>query len=108
MPPNPAHPTADRFIGQVEPAFGKQFLDVAIAQGEADIEPNCMLDDGRREAVAAVVPRVRAGPPGRLRTRLSRELIGIGARFVIAGTDTNYVPAGARHDTAALRAIKLD
>jgi hypothetical protein len=27
---------------------------------------------------------------------------------VIAGTDTNYVLAGARQDTAALRAIKLD
>jgi hypothetical protein len=48
------HPTADRFIGQVEPAFGKQFLDVAVAQGEADIELNCVLDGGRREAVAAV------------------------------------------------------
>src|SRR4029077_6591972 len=48
------HPTADRFVEQVEPAFGKQFLDVAVAQGEADIEPNCVLDDGRREAVAAV------------------------------------------------------
>jgi len=27
---------------------------------------------------------------------------------VIAGTDTNYVLAGARQDTAALRAIKID
>ena len=35
-------------------AFGRQFLDVAVAQGEADIAPNCVLDDGRREAVAAV------------------------------------------------------
>ena len=34
------------------------------------------------------------------------ELIKLGARFVIAGTDTNYVLAGARQDTAALRAIK--
>jgi hypothetical protein len=47
------HPTADRFIGRVEPALGKRFFDVAAAQGEADIEPNCVLDDGRREAVAA-------------------------------------------------------
>ena len=29
------------------------------------------------------------------------------ARFVIAGTDTNYVLAGARQDTEALRAIKI-
>jgi hypothetical protein len=27
---------------------------------------------------------------------------------VIAGTDTNYVLAGARQDTTALRAIKID
>jgi len=48
------HPAPDRFVGQVEPAFGKQFLDITIAQGEAEIEPNCVLDYGRREAVAAV------------------------------------------------------
>ena len=41
-------------------------------------------------------------------TGLQGELIRLGARFVIAGTDTNYVLAGARQDTAALRAIKID
>ena len=41
-------------------------------------------------------------------TVLQGELIGLGARFVIAGTDTNYVLAGARQDTAALRATKID
>src|SRR5712692_7444822 len=41
-------------------------------------------------------------------TVLQGELIGLGARFVIAGTDTNYVLAGARQDTAALRAIKIN
>ena len=40
-------------------------------------------------------------------TDLQGELIRLGARFVIAGTDTNYVLAGARQDTAALRAIKI-
>ena len=38
---------------------------------------------------------------------LQGELIRLGARFVIAGTDVNYVLAGARQDTAALRAIAL-
>ena len=38
---------------------------------------------------------------------LQGELIRLGARFVIAGTDVNYVLAGARQDTAALRAIPL-
>src|SRR5215470_9424341 len=40
-------------------------------------------------------------------TELQGELIRLGARFVIAGTDTNYVLAGARQDTTALRAIPL-
>jgi hypothetical protein len=53
-------PAPDRFVGQVEPAFGKQFLDIALAQGEAEIEPNCVLDDARREAVAAVRERSHA------------------------------------------------
>ena len=41
-------------------------------------------------------------------TELQGKLIRLGARFVIAGTDTNYVLVGARQDTAALRPIKLD
>jgi hypothetical protein len=36
--------TAERFVGHVEPAFGEQFLHVAVAQREADIEPNRVLD----------------------------------------------------------------
>jgi 4-hydroxy-2-oxoheptanedioate aldolase len=38
---------------------------------------------------------------------LQGELVRLGARFVIAGTDVNYVLAGARQDTAALREIPL-
>ena len=39
---------------------------------------------------------------------LQGELVRLGARFVIAGTDTNYVLAGAKADTAALREIPLN
>jgi 2-keto-3-deoxy-L-rhamnonate aldolase RhmA len=38
---------------------------------------------------------------------LQGELIRLGARFVIAGTDVNYVLAGARADTSALRQVPL-
>ena len=38
---------------------------------------------------------------------LQGELIRLGARFVIAGTDVNYVLAGAHQDTTALREIPL-
>jgi hypothetical protein len=41
-------------------------------------------------------------------TVLQGELMALGARFVIAGPDTNYVLAGARQDTVALRAVKID
>ena len=39
--------------------------------------------------------------------KLQGELVQLGARFVIAGTDTNYVLAGAKADTEALRKIPL-
>jgi 2-keto-3-deoxy-L-rhamnonate aldolase RhmA len=39
--------------------------------------------------------------------KLQGELVRLGARFVIAGTDTNYVLAGAKADTTALREIPL-
>jgi len=33
---------------------GKKFFDVSIAEREAQVEPDGMLDDNRRKAVAAV------------------------------------------------------
>src|SRR5271156_6262960 len=48
------HPAADRFIGDLEPTLGKEFLHVAVAQGEAEIEPDRVLDNRRRKAVAAI------------------------------------------------------
>ena len=51
------HPSPHRLVGSVEPSFGQQFLDVAVAQGEAEIEPNRVLDDLAREAMATVAER---------------------------------------------------
>jgi hypothetical protein len=34
--------------------LGEQLFDVSVAQGEAEIEPNRVLDDLRQEAVAAI------------------------------------------------------
>src|SRR6516164_6096236 len=48
------HPTPDGFIGDVEPSLGEELLDIAITQGEAQVEPDGMLDDHRRKAVLAV------------------------------------------------------
>ena len=44
----------------VEPSLGQQLLDIAVAQGEAEIKPDRVLDDLGREAVAAVTERSHA------------------------------------------------
>ena len=51
------YPAPHRFVGNVEPSVGQQFLDIAVAQGEAEIKPDRVLDDLGREAMAAVAER---------------------------------------------------
>src|SRR5947209_11581833 len=48
------HPAADRFIGDLKPTLGEEFLHVTVAQGEAEIEPDRVLDNRRRKAVATI------------------------------------------------------
>jgi hypothetical protein len=54
------HPTPHRFIGEVEPALGEQLLDVSVAQGEAEIEPDRVLDDLAGKAMAVIAERWHA------------------------------------------------
>src|SRR6266446_6473287 len=51
------YPTADALVGEVEPSLRKQLLDVAIAQGKAQVEPNRMLNHGGRETVPTIGDR---------------------------------------------------
>src|SRR5712672_1633538 len=51
------HPTANALVGDVEPTLGKQLLDIAIAQSEAQVEPNGVLNHGRRKTVPAIGDR---------------------------------------------------
>ncbi len=65
--PEHRHPASDRFVGDVDAAFGEQLFDISEAQREAKIEPDSVLDDLRWETIAGVRqrshrPRVR--PPG--------------------------------------------
>jgi hypothetical protein len=55
------HPATDALVGEVDPMLRKQLLNVAIAQREAQVEPNRMLNHGRRETVPAI--RDRKCPP---------------------------------------------
>ncbi len=48
-----AAPTADRLVGDGNPALEKHFLDIAQAQSKAIIEPNRPGDDLESVAVAA-------------------------------------------------------
>ena len=41
-------------VGKNEPPLGQEFLDVSVAQGEAQKKPDRMLDDRRRKAVPAI------------------------------------------------------
>jgi 2-keto-3-deoxy-L-rhamnonate aldolase RhmA len=101
-------------------------LDTAILSDRSFLSPSSLLlpRSGFVQSAQVEHPRLRAayervaaacrthkkvlGVGGiRHNTVLQGELIGLGARFVIAGTDTNYVLAGARQDTTALRAIKI-
>ena len=51
--PELQHPSSDRFIGDLEPALGQQFFDIAEAEGKAKVQPHRMADDVRRELVAS-------------------------------------------------------
>src|SRR6516164_6627299 len=55
-----SYPAPHRFIRDVEPSFGQEFLDVSITQGEAEIQPDGVLDDLWREGMAAVAERSHA------------------------------------------------
>src|SRR5436189_16725 len=48
------HPAAHRLVRDIEPALGEKLLDIAVAQGEPEIQPDGVLDDDRGKAMAAV------------------------------------------------------
>src|SRR5207248_1717668 len=52
--PELQNPPPHRFIGNLEASLGEEFLHVAVAQGEAKIKPDRVLDDRRREAMSAI------------------------------------------------------
>jgi hypothetical protein len=43
-------PRPHRFIGDVEPTLGEQFLHLPVPQGEAEIKADCVLNDLSRES----------------------------------------------------------
>jgi hypothetical protein len=47
-------------LGEVEATLGKQLLNIAIAQGEAKVQPHGVLDDDRRKTMPAIGDRSHA------------------------------------------------
>jgi hypothetical protein len=52
--PEMVHPAPDCFIGDRNAAFRQQIFDIAEAQGEPKIEPDCLMNDLGRELVSVV------------------------------------------------------
>src|SRR6266404_1994636 len=48
------HPAPHRFIGNLQATLGQEILNVAVAQWETEVQPNCVLDRRRREAMPAI------------------------------------------------------
>ena len=53
----PGNPASDGFVGDFDPAFGQQFLDVTEAEGKAGVQPHRVLDDHGREVAVTVADR---------------------------------------------------
>jgi len=52
--PKLAAPLADGFVGHHNPTCKEQLFDVAVTQAEAEVQPDTMADNLRREAVVLV------------------------------------------------------
>src|SRR5712671_5350603 len=53
-PDQTSGPAADGLVADAQTSRGQQILDVSVAQGEPQIEPNCVANDFGWEAVAGV------------------------------------------------------
>ena len=53
----PVAPESHRLVARFDPSFGEQILDVAMAEVEAMVQSDRVLDDGGWETV----PLIRAG-----------------------------------------------
>ncbi len=48
------NPPPDCFIGDVDPSFRQQFLDIPTAERKSQVEPDCILDDQGRKTMTAI------------------------------------------------------
>jgi hypothetical protein len=94
------HPTPHRFIGDVEPALGEQFLHVAVAQRKAEIEPDRVLADLGRKTMAA--ERSHAATLT-LRAALARPVSVTKPPEIVGSSGVSHVPSTRRSFTLDVR-----
>src|SRR3546814_20978961 len=51
------HPSTDRLVRHLDVALGEQVLDVAVAQGKAEVHPDGTLDHVGWKAIAGIARR---------------------------------------------------
>ncbi len=56
--PEPRDPAPDRLVGNLDSPLGKQLLNIAKAEGEPAVQPNGVLDDGRRKVAVSIADLV--------------------------------------------------
>src|SRR3979411_1771485 len=89
------HPAPNGLVGDHDAPFRQQVFDVTEAQCEPEIEPDRLLDDLWRKAVAAIADFLHsrgyrtasgtASPKRRDKATLKEKLIKIGAKVVSHG-----------------------
>src|SRR4249920_3284619 len=88
------HPAAYRFIGNHDPAFSQQVLDIAEAEGEPGIQPDGLLNDYGWEAISGVAdlghdghlrPQIPAHKPNNVTMPFGRLRVGDRLRMQDAG-----------------------
>jgi hypothetical protein len=62
LQPELQDPSPDCLVRNIQATFGQQLLDVAVAKREAQIEPDGVADDVRREPVSGVGDRCHSPP----------------------------------------------
>lgn len=55
-------PLPHGLVGHDDPPLREEFLDIAEAEGETVIQPDCVTDNDRRKPVAMVATRIRFHP----------------------------------------------
>jgi hypothetical protein len=56
-PPDPTRQVDGALVGDVEPALREEILNVSVAEREAQVDPDRMLDDNRRKSPVIVVSK---------------------------------------------------